>query len=78
MGPDICIAVNGEKFQNCAVTLTWFRQCSILNLSELFSYTTMYLNFIFLDQFLFELSCKNTYGNTHTHCVFLIIIIYLS
>ena len=35
-----------------------------------FSFTTMYLNFVFLDQFLFELSCKNTWkhgkhGNTH-------------
>ena len=27
----------------------------------------MYLNFIFLDQFLFELSCKKTHTHTHTH-----------
>ena len=26
----------------------------------------MYLNFRFLDQFLFELSCKNTHTHTHT------------
>ena len=25
----------------------------------------MYLNVMFLDEFLFELSCKNTHGNTH-------------
>ena len=34
----------------------------------LFSYTTMYLNFIFLDPFLFELSCKrHTHTEIHTH-----------
>ena len=27
----------------------------------------MYLNFMFLDRFLFELSCKNTHTHTHTH-----------
>ena len=27
----------------------------------------MYLNFRFLDQFLFKLSCKNTHTHTHTH-----------
>ena len=27
----------------------------------------MYSNFVFLDQFLFELSCKNTQTQTHTH-----------
>ena len=27
----------------------------------------MYLNLIFLDQFLFYLSCKNTHRNKHTH-----------
>ena len=51
------------------VTLTLIRQSSISNSSELFSYTTMYSNFVFLDRFLFELSCKNTHkhGHTHTH-----------
>ena len=65
----VCIAVKGEKFQSRAVTLTLVRQCPISNLSELFSYTTMYLNFMLLDQFRFELSCKNThtYINTQTH-----------
>ena len=63
----VCNTVNGEKFQSPAVTLTLVRQCPISNLSELFSYITMYLNFIFLDQFPFELSCKNTHTETHTH-----------
>ena len=66
----VCIAVNGEKFQSRAVTFTLVQQCSISNLSELFSYTTTYLNFMFLARFLFELSCKNRetrkQGNTET------------
>ena len=71
----VCIAVTGEKFQSRAMTLTLVRQCPISNLSEIFSYTTMYLNFMFIDRLLFELSCKNTEtqkhrntenGNTHT------------
>ena len=37
----------------------------IERVSELFSYVPMYSNFMFLDQFLFELSCKHTH--THTH-----------
>ena len=45
----VCIMVNQEKIQSRAVTLTFVRQCPILNLSELFSFTTMYLNFMFLD-----------------------------
>ena len=27
----------------------------------------MYSNFVFLDRFLFELSCKNTHTHTHKH-----------
>ena len=27
----------------------------------------MYSDFVFLDRFLFELSCKNTHTHTHTH-----------
>ena len=27
----------------------------------------MYSDFVFLDRFLFELSCKNTHTQTHTH-----------
>ena len=61
----VCIAVNGEKFQIQAATLILARQCPISNLSELFSYTTTYLNFMFLDQFLFDLSCKNTETQKH-------------
>ena len=63
----VCIAVNGKKFQSRAVTLTFVQQIPISNLSELFSFSTMYLNFMFLDQFLFQLLGKNTHkGNTHT------------
>ena len=61
----VCIAVNGKTFRSH--TLTLVRQCPISNLSESFSYTTIYLNFMFLDQCLLELSCKKTHGNTHTH-----------
>ena len=70
----VCIVVNGETFQSRAMTLTLIQQCPISNLSEIFSYTTMYSNFMFIDRLLFELSCKNketqkivtqTYGNTH-------------
>ena len=63
----VCIAVNGEKFQSRAMTLTLVRPYPISNLSELFSYTTRYLNFMFLDQFLFELLCKSTEIQKHTH-----------
>ena len=50
----VCIAVNGEKFQSRAMTLTLVRQCPVSNLSELFSFTTMSLNFMFLDRFLHD------------------------
>ena len=68
----VCIAVNGEKFQSCTVTLTLVPQCPIWNLSKIFSYTciTMCSNFMFIDQLLFELSCKHqnhTHARTHTH-----------
>ena len=70
-GLAVYIAINGKTFRSCVVTLTLVRHCSISNLSELFFYTIMYLNFMFLDQFLFELSCEYTYRNTetrkHTH-----------
>ena len=59
--------LNGEKFQSRAVTLALVQQCSISNLSEIFSYTTMYSNFMLLDRLLFELSCKNMETHTHTH-----------
>ena len=58
----VCIAVNGDKFQSRAVTLTLVRQSRTSNLSEIFSYTTMYSNFMLLDRLLFELS----YTHTHT------------
>ena len=37
--------VNGEKFQSHAVNLTLIGQCPMSNSSELFSYTTICLNF---------------------------------
>ena len=63
----VCIEVNGDKFQSRAVTLTLIRLCPLSNLSDIFLYTTTYSNFMFLDQLLFELSCKNTHGHMHTH-----------
>ena len=39
--------VNGEKYPSHAVTLTLI---TVLKLTELFSYTTIYSNFKFLDQ----------------------------
>ena len=63
----VCIAVNGEKLQSRAMTLTLVRQCPIWNLSKICSYTMMYSNFMFIDRLLFELSCKNTETHTHTH-----------
>ena len=62
----VCIVVNGEKFRSGTVTLTLVRQCPISNLSEIFLYTTC-SDFIFLDQFFFKLSCKNTLTQTRTH-----------
>ena len=51
----VATAVNGEKFKS--------RTC--------LSYIHMlqkYQNFMVLDQFLFEVACKNTETHTHTHC----------
>ena len=45
------------------MTLTLIRQCSISTSSELFSYATMYSNFMFLDRFLLSYRAK-----TYTHC----------
>ena len=60
----VCIVVNGENR---------LKSCSELdldlimpNLSELYSYTTMYLNFMFLDLFLFWVIMKQ-HRNIHTH-----------
>ena len=61
-GLTFCIAVNGEKLQCHAVILTLVRQCPISKLSESY-FHTMYLNFMLLDQFLFELSCENTHSH---------------
>ena len=54
----VCIAVNREKFQSRAVTLTLAWQRPKSNLSEIFSYTTMYSNFMFLDRLSY--GAKNT------------------
>ena len=68
----VCIAVNGEKIQSHAVTLTLVRQCPISNFSEIFSYTTMCSNFMFLDRLLLSYRAKththtNTHMDAHTH-----------
>ena len=63
----VCIAVNGEKFQSRAMTLTLVRRCPISNLPKIFSYTMMYSNFMFIKRLPFELSCKNTETRKHTH-----------
>ena len=55
----LCITVNGEKFKSRALTLV--QKCPISNLSKLFSYTTRYLNFMFLDR-----SYYHTKTHTHT------------
>ena len=60
----VCIAVNGEKFRSHTVTLTMTRQCPISNLSGIFSYTTMCLNFMLLDRLLYP---AKTHTNTHIH-----------
>ena len=39
----------------------------ISNLFKLFSYETLYSNFMFLDQLFFEVLCKHTHTHTHTH-----------
>ena len=62
--PTVCIAANEKTFRSCAVTLTLVRQYPISNLSEIVSYTTMYLNFMLVDRLPFELSCKNTHKYT--------------
>ena len=63
----VCIVVNGEKFQSHAVTLTLIGQCPMLNSSELFSYTTICLNFKSIEPLFFELSCTQTDRQTHRH-----------
>ena len=62
----VYIVVNCENFRRPTVTLTLIRRCSISNSSKLFSYTMMCSNFMFLDQFLFKLSCKHTHTHTQT------------
>ena len=61
----VCIAVKGEKFQSCAMTLTLVLRCPISNISKIFSYATRYLNFILVDRLLFGLSCKNKETRKH-------------
>ena len=63
----VCIVVNGEKFQSHAVTLTLIGQCPMSNSSELFSYTTIYSSFKWIEPLYFELSCTQTDRHTHTH-----------
>ena len=50
------------------VTLSLIRRSSISNSSELFSYTTMYSNLMFLELFLFSYRAKtHTHKHGHTH-----------
>ena len=61
---DLTVGIVVYQYQSDTMALALVRQCPVLNLPQLFSYTK---TFIFLDPFLFELSCKNTHRNTHTH-----------
>ena len=64
----VCIVVNGEKFQSPTMTLTLIRQCPLSNLSEIFSYTTKYPNFMFRDCLLLsDRANTHTHACTHTH-----------
>ena len=58
-----------EKFQDRTVTMTLVQQCYYRTCPSYFHIlqSTMYLNFRFQDQFLFELLCKNTHTHKHTH-----------
>ena len=67
MGHDSLYCGKWRKVQSHAMTLTLVLQCPISNLSEIFSYTTMYLIFMFIDQLLFELSHTHTHTRTRTH-----------
>ena len=62
----VCFVINGEKFQIPAVTCTLDTQCSISNLSDIFLYTTMYLNFMFLDHLFLSYRAK-THTQKYTH-----------
>ena len=59
----VCIVVNGEKFQSHHYLDLGPTMPTIELVRVIFIY--YYLNFNFLDQFLFELSCK-THTETHT------------
>ena len=68
MGPEFCIVVNGEKFgEKSPSDLDLGPTMPNMELVRIISFTTMYLNLMFQDQFLFELSCKNTHTQTQTH-----------
>ena len=62
----VCIVVNGEKFQSHAMTLTLIGQCPISNSSELFSYTTIWSSFKWIEPLFFELSKTDKQTNRHT------------
>ena len=48
----VCIMVNGENFQSHTVTL--IRQCPMSNSSELFSYTTIFSGFKWIEPLFFD------------------------
>ena len=55
----VYIAVNGKAFSDLDLDLTNAQYI-------IFSYNTIYSNLMFLDQFLFESSCKNTNKQAQT------------
>ena len=67
MAPDSLYC--GKRRKSRAMTLTLVQQCPISNLSEIFSYTAKYSNFMFLDRFFLSYLTKkhrNTHTQTHT------------
>ena len=63
----VCIEVNGEKLQSCTMNLTLIGQSQMSNSSEVFSYTTICSSFRWIEKLHFELSCTQTYTQTHTY-----------
>ena len=66
MGPESLSCSEWRKISKSRCDLDLDRTMPNIELSKLFSYTTMYLNFVFLDQFLFAI-VQNTHTQKHTH-----------
>ena len=72
MGPDNLYCGKWKKISKLRSDLDLgLTMPNIKLVRDIFLYTTMYSNFMFLDQLLFELSCKNTetqkHANTHAY-----------